>query len=237
MQQLGERVLPGGGFSRQDLQAAQKIFRRDGYNCTLVKLDQVLEENCAEASLLIVRDGANAFGDADELYDEQAEQEYDSKAFMYGRVVNKHARHNICFADFSQEPDYKNREGRIVAFDDVPLLQAIQQHLPDYFGEKATNLNIEGNFYYDIDKCGIGFHGDTERRKIIAIRLGNTIPLHYQWFKEGKPVGKRVIFSLDHGDLYMMSEKTTGCDWRKKNIYTLRHAAGCEKYTTFKIKK
>jgi hypothetical protein len=26
---------------------------------------------------------------------------------MYGRVVNKRARHNICFSDFDQEPDYE----------------------------------------------------------------------------------------------------------------------------------
>ena len=27
-----------------------------------------------------------------------------------------------------------------------------------------------------------------------------------------------------------MSEKATGNDWKKKNIYTLRHAAGSKKY-------
>jgi hypothetical protein len=36
---------------------------------------------------------------------------------------------------------------------------------------------------------------------------------------------------LNGGDLYVMSEKTTGRDWKTKSIYTLRHAAGCEKYT------
>jgi hypothetical protein len=29
-----------------------------------------------------------------------------------------------------------------------------------------------------------------------------------------------------------MSEKATGYDWKKKNTYTLRHAAGSAKYTT-----
>ena len=40
----------------------------------------------------------------------------------------------------------------------------------------------EGNYYYDIKKCGIGFHGDAERRKVVGIRLGDSIPLHFQWF-------------------------------------------------------
>jgi hypothetical protein len=43
--------------------------------------------------------------------------------------------------------------------------------------------------YYDVSKCGIGFHGDAERIKVIAIRLGESMPLHYQWFQNSKPVG------------------------------------------------
>jgi hypothetical protein len=31
-----------------------------------------------------------------------------------------------------------------------------------------------------------------------------------------------------------MSEKSVGADWKKKVIYTLRHAAGAEKYRTLK---
>ena len=36
-------------------------------------------------------------------------------------------------------------------------------------------------------------------------------------------------FILNNGDMYIMSEKTSGFDWRKRSIKTLRHAAG-EKY-------
>ena len=62
--------------------------------------------------------------------------------------------------------------------------------------------------------------------------MGGSIPIHYQWFKSGKPVGKRVIVPLNGGDIYLMSEKAVGTDWKKKNIYTLRHATGCLKFTT-----
>jgi hypothetical protein len=41
-----------------------------------------------------------------------------------------------------------------------------------------------------------------------------------------------TINDLEHGDMYVMSEKTTGFDWKSKTKYTLRHAAGCDKYTT-----
>ena len=89
------------------------------------------------------------------------------------------------------------------------------------------------HYYYDKYVCGIGFHGDSERRKVIGIRLGNgeSTPLHYQWFKNGEAIGERIILQLNGGDIYVMSEKAVGTDWKKRLIYTLRHATGCEKYT------
>ena len=74
----------------------------------------------------------------------------------------------------------------------------------------------EANYYYDIKKCGIGFHGDSERKKVIGIRMGASLPLHFQWFQKSIPTGSRLELSLNHGDIYIMSEKTTGNDWKKR---------------------
>jgi len=49
-------------------------------------------------------------------------------------------------------------------------------------------------------------------------------------------VGKRIIVPLNGGDIYLMSEKAVGTDWKRKKVYTLRHATGCDKYTTIKSK-
>src|ERR1700743_588731 len=107
---------------------------------------------------------------------------------MYGRVVNKNAGHNLCFADYSREPNYEEGKGRIVNFADIPLTNIIRNKLPLFFGVKAENLVGEGNYYYDIKKCGIGFHGDSERKKVIAIRIGETFPLEFQWYQNCKTV-------------------------------------------------
>ena len=103
-----------------------------------------------------------------------------------------------------------------------------------YLGEKARGLIAELNHYYDVSKCGIGFHGDTERRKVICVRLGASFPMNYYWYENSKRVGKRIdIPGLEEGDIYIMSDKAGGWDWklRKNNRLTLRHAAGCSKYT------
>ena len=95
----------------------------------------------------------------------------------------------------------------------------------------------EGNYYFDVAKCGIGFHGDAERKKVIALRLGQSIPLHFQWFHKWLPLGERCKLMLNEGDVYMMSQKATGWDWKKYSICSLRHAAGATKYLTIKSKK
>ena len=66
---------------------------------------------------------------------------------------------------------------------------------------------------------------------VIAIRTGNnTMPLHYQWFYRSKSVGRNFSVDIAPGDLYVMSEKAVGTDWKKKSILTIRHASGAAKY-------
>lgn len=136
----------------------------------------------------------------------------------------------MCFAQKEQEPDYENGLGRIVKFADVPLLAQVRARLPEFVGPKAQGLMVEGNYYYDVKTCGIGFHGDSERRRVVGVRIGQGLPLHYQWYHGGSPAGERVKLDLDGGDVYVMSEKATGDDWKKKKVLTLRHAAGAAKF-------
>lgn len=87
-----------------------------------------------------------------------------------------------------------------------------------------------------MNKCYIGLHGDTERRLVVAFRLGASFPIFYQWYQWSKTVGHTIKFDLNNGDMYIMSDKAVGFDWKKKKIHTLRHAAGME-HTMAKIQK
>lgn len=229
MQKLGKMSLEG--FDRDDLIRARDIFRARGAEAEVYSLNIVGSDS--DPTLLVVKNGLACIANPDEVMAEQKSLPKDSKALMYGRVVNKIARHNLCFAAEDQEPDYENGKGRVVSWEKVKHLNHIRESLPEFFGLKSQDLLCEGNYYFN-DKCGIGFHGDAERRIVIGLRLGAKMPLHYQWFHRGNPVGSRMEFVFGHGDFYAMSEKTTGNDWRKKSILTLRHAAGAQKYLTVK---
>lgn len=255
MQKIGE--LATHGFDLDDLKVAQKWFENVGVVCELISLHDSLPKEHLDSSLqayvLVARKGINAILDspngADNFFNEQKVLEKDTKAFMYGRVVNKNARHNLCFGPNAQSPDYSSGKGTIIAYSDVPILSKFRTTLPNVIGDKAADLTVEGNYYYDVKKCGIGFHGDTERRKVmydfnlisihqvVGVRVGASFPLRYVWYFKGSPISSPVDLMLNHGDLYIMSEKATGQDWKKKNVCTLRHAAGADKFLTIKEKK
>lgn len=228
MQKIG--TMADSGFTHDELLTAKNKFEEKGCTCQLIDLsDNLPKEYTADlAYVLIIRKGVDCIlqEGADELLKEQKTLQPDKKAFMYGRVVNKNARYNLCFDNMAQEPDYEKGKGRIIAYSQVPLLSNLRNGLAEYVGDKATNLAIEGNYYYDIKKCMIGWHGDAERKKVIGIRLGADFPLHYQWYFKSQAVGKKLKLNLSHGDIYVMSEKATGFDWKLKNTPTLRHAAG-----------
>lgn len=237
MQIIGQKA--NQGYSIQDLTKAKELFESKGLACELIDLTQLLnpeQRNKAdEAKVLVVSNAVDTLLAKSKSNKNQLEQElknlqWDTKAFMYGRVVNKHARYNLCFGDEEQEPDYEQGKGRIISLNSVPLLKKLRKRLGK-FVDGADELVGEGNYYYDVSKTGISMHIDSERLKVIGVRLGSSMPLHYQWFLNSKPVGANLKIDLEGGDLYIMSEVAKGTSWNKKDIYTLRHAAGCEKYT------
>lgn len=122
------------------------------------------------------------------------------------------------------------KKGRIIAFDQVDGVNAMRKGMSK-LGPAFGGMFAELNYYYDISKCGIGYHGDTERSKVVGVRVGSKMNICYHWFYHSAPIGRKMTFILREGDLYIMSEKTTGNDWKLRNTPTLRHAAGSSKYT------
>lgn len=205
------------GFTFEDLSSLEKKV-----TSKLISL----EMKGIKTGILIIPNGIELFVDKDALYQELLALKWDSKALMYGSVRNKKARHNLCFSDFDQEANYTQGKGTIVSFEKLPLLKQIREKLPTILGDKAQNLVAEGNYYYDLRKCGIGLHGDSERNITIGMRLGDPFPLAFQWFLNSEPISERYTFQLNHGDIYIMDSISNGKNWKKRSICTLRHCAG-----------
>ena len=260
MQKIGS--LSERGFDEKDMIRFAEYFSELGCKVELKPLHfmasalensddhKIVQGELDPAFVLVIRDGVNRLLNdpkaADKLYIEQTLLDYDSKAMMKGKVVNKHARHNLCFGESDQDPDYESGKGRVYNIDEVPDLNSLKEKLKSIC-RKCEGLVVEGNYYFDVEKCGIGYHGDAERRKVIAIRLYGKRNLEskaqdpdptgdkticYAWYKGYKQISNIIKLDIGHGDIYIMSEKATGFDWKRPSIPTLRHAAGCDKYTS-----
>jgi hypothetical protein len=219
MEMIGAKGSEGSGFTVDELRTFSESFENSELHILNTK------DEHEEAGVLVIRNYLND-EEHKQLFEEQAKLDFDKKALMYGRVVNKKARWNLCFDDVGHDPDYESGKGRVVSLDDVPLTKNLVNSFPEKFGPKSKNLKGEGNYYYDIKTCGIGWHGDSERRKVIAIRLGGSMDICYRWYHKNSPKDDVFTIPLNGGDLYIMSEKAVGNDWKSSSKYTLRHAAG-----------
>ena len=180
------------------------------------------------AAILVLR---NFYDDnSKNLFNKLVGLDWDTHALMKGEVKNKTARYNLCFADFEQEPDYINGKGRVIKINSIDQLINLQTQISDLTG--YDDLNAEANYYFNIEKTGIGWHGDFERNIVIGIRFGDSMNLCFNWFHRFKPIGNKFTVTLNNTDLYIMSEKAVGQDWKKSSQLTLRHAAGSSKYTS-----
>ncbi len=225
MQKIG--TLHDRGYSIELLEKVATKLEKEGLDVEIVRMNMDAER----AAVLVIRKGVQHIlgSTTKELIEENDRLDKDKKALMRGRVVNKHARWNLCFGDEDQEPAYEDGRGRVVAWHHIPLMQRIRSKIAEW--TEDVELNAEANYYYDISKCGIGFHGDGERRKVFAMRMGESMPIYYKWFKNSEAISEPIEIMLNDGDMYMMSEKAVGFDWLKKKVATLRHATGCKKYT------
>lgn len=222
MQKYGEEKE---AFSCKEIEDIYKHLIKNNIKCELIKLNDLIETNVEQAYFLIIRDGLNHIkqNSDKEIFEELSNINFDKKYYdtRRNKILNKIARHNIIFHNYSKEPNYENKEGRIISFDTVPILKYVRKNLSKFLlNEKANNLLVEGNKYYDVNKCSIGLHGDGERNITIGMRFGCPFAIAFQWFCQSTKIGKPFISILNSGDIYIMSKKTVGKDWKKK-IYLL----------------
>ena len=242
-------TLAEAGFTWEEFVRAIPIFKKWGGRCELYPLDLWIhpEENQAldfipEASVLVIRGGVDAVLKSQGIHnvtsqmriDELLSFDWDTQYFdvRRNRVLNKHARHNVCFDTNPQIADFPNKQGTLIAWDAVPITSSIRNGLPLFLGPKAHNLKGEGNKYMNVLKNGIGPHGDSERKKVAMWRIGASAYLCFRPHQNHHPIGRPLPLLLHDGDLLFMSQKAGGFDWKshKNNLITWRHAAGAHKY-------
>jgi hypothetical protein len=172
----------------------------------------------------------------------------DDRFVNFQRVTQKKARQNaeigpVGYASELASCPLGSRPGKVlsgvvISYDILPNIKRIQQGLHRVLGAKAKDLLAEVNFYGQIrggtqkplKECGIGFHGDGERKDVVCVILGASKEIHFNAFSGTRPIGERLIVEVGSADIYIMDEAATGNSWvkdrRVPDPQHYRHAAG-----------
>ena len=190
MQQIGKKVAKGKGFSLKDFKNIIKKCEEKNIKTELINLNKLIEGiqtkkdkkqlKSEPAYILILWNGLEELVKPltkEDMFTELNSLQWDTKKWeeRFKALQDKHARHNLCFDVKSQKADYTTKgrkKGTIISYDDVPNTKKVLDSVSELIGPKGKGLVVEGNKYYDIKKTGIGYHGDAERRKVVAWRLG-----------------------------------------------------------------
>ena len=76
-------------------------------------------------------------------------------------------------------------------------------------------------------KSNLGWHGDDHRKLVVGVCLGASATLSFIWRLPGNSkncTGTLVTIPLNHGDIYVMSEKATGFDWKSTSLLRVLHS-------------
>ena len=250
MEILGNMVEKGQGFNKEDIEKVQIKLENIGIECEFIDLKNELlnDEDKAgveDAYVLVIRNvlsyilenGGKCIEDINrEIFRDEL---WDKKYYCRRRskVLNKLARWNNVICDIDRDADYENKKGKLISWDKLICLKLVRDFIEEIGDNKMKGFVCEGNYYYNLKKTGIGFHGDAERRKVIALRIGDSMSLCYNWYHYSKGIGKKKEIVLNNGDMYIMSEKAVGTDWKKRSHKTLRHSAGLSDCKYVKVKK
>jgi len=264
-QQVGEIASVGNGFTTNDLMAAQN-FAETNYGCStelfnlnnlglldemgvpLViknKKEEIVEVK--EAHFLLIRDFIPKILEKNnltmgDLMKEVTGQYWDTKYWDTRRqkVLNKHARKNNCIAEIGQVADYEKGMGTIHSFESMKIMNLLRTEFQK-IGSKFEFACGEGNLYEDggKKKNGIGWHGDSERRRVLSMRLGlnPSMPFYYRWKYRHQEIGKLMRWEINAGDVMVMSEWAVGTEWKSSSKVTLVHSTGAKKYVKPKNNK
>ena len=145
--------------------------------------------------------------------------DFEDKMAAYQAKVTSHNK-----SGYFKTIDPRDTVSSVKAFDELPLLSTIREYLngmlsqsPPFQPNQYPPLNAEGNHYYG-PSSNINYHGDGERKVIICLCLGRTTELVYQcrFPEENAALQQREAGRIQahHGDIYFMSEKAGGYDWK-----------------------
>lgn len=226
--QRGLGAVAEKGWDEDFLRQTASKLREQGVDAEIVELTPHCEvAGAADACVLVVRNFNQQL--CDTLYGNIDTFKFDDFKKMYGKVCDSHSRHLLYIGNTASAPNREESKHTVLPWEDEPELRGIRDWMRSSIGQ-CDEISVGCVLKYpNIERCGISWHGDGDRKKTALFRLGPNSerhPLHFAWFHRHDIVSPVISVELKHGDFIMYSAKATGADFKKSSIPTVRHATG-----------
>jgi hypothetical protein len=167
-----------------------------------------------DAVVWVIKNGINLLMNdknyATKMFEEQDRTPYDRVMFHHRiqRLCKDRLQYSTIFGQQGQTHSDDYKQPTVIAYNQVPHLQKLRQFLPELLGDKAKDLNCKGTYYFR-QELGARFLGKAEQKLAICCSLGRATTLRVlQRLPKHSPVRyKSITIRLEHGDLYIVSEK------------------------------
>lgn len=232
------------GFSNQDLFNLKQSFPD---NTELINLKEMLPPILHEFPDVYILVLKNHFGDlSNDLLNVCVNPENSSNNEITGicwdkfkvrtnkncdkLLVQMKDKYRLIFNDLQDgykknfQPEYQT--STIYNYQRIPSLNQIKQYLDRVFN---FNSVIEGYCYYDINESFTPFHRDRDRRKLLLLRLGKSLPVNFRWYHGTIHCSAIFSLNLNHGDLLIMSDSVNGFGKDGTTKLYLKYSEGLHK--------
>jgi len=193
-----------------------------------------------DACVLLIKGGVRWFMDdpraADGLFGEQLSLPYEGKFFDKGRTFTRRSYKTLKFGDAPVKRSADYSQPTVYSFGAVPHLQKFLGSLSKL---KASLCSVRGVEYFvsrrekasdgGMMACAsrLGWHGDHEP-KAVSLSLGHAGILKFSWRLPGTSANfpnSHTEVILEHGDMYLLSEKASGRNWKKRSLLRVVHSS------------
>lgn len=229
---FGEEMGFGVLTKRDILRMSSKLSAR-GLTPTIHIFDH---PNGKEAAYILEcpKFAQTCFDDEDEyqqLFSNLANLEYSTTRFVHGRHV-PFAHYHELIINTGEQQLFQEPGSKLHLVSDINNFEKMFGAIQTLSGLRNSTLSTNVHRFFHTDLCGQFFKGkDKGTYGSLKIFLGTSpLPISFQYFQHGNPVGDRLKIITKNGTLLVMCERAAGVGWRNHNACCVRHAIGNERF-------
>lgn len=166
-----------------------------------------------------------------EMFANLANLEYSTTRVVNGRQV-PFAHYHELIINSGEQQLFQEPGSKLHVMSNVDKFEKMFGALQTLSGLRNSTLATNVHRFFHTDFSGEFFKGKNKGTYgTFKIFMGaSPLPLSFQYFQNGEPVGDRLKLTPENGGLLVLCERASGVGWRNHNACCVRHAIGNERF-------